>query len=257
MPPRSSGSSSEEESTQAKPSTMARLAHRRRPGVRPRRLGEQLARLAAAHARPDAAVGRDALARLMMPRASMSAPSPMRALAVATAAIAMPSFLRVGEAAHASFVLADAGIVVDGGAAAEFGRHVGGIDRAVAAADHDGAVGFRRQLHDAVVGEDRDVHRGERDEPRCVATYARKTAFMRVRWPLPCDLNHFRTSRSSRNVTGDLPAFGGRTNRALRKNSSSSSGTSEKSMSLSLTDASGCSPIGFLYRFFIPLPFLA
>src|SRR5581483_6042164 len=46
----------------------------------------------------------------------------------------------IAKSGDACFVLADTGIVMNGGAAAVLGRHVGGVYRGVAAADHPGAV---------------------------------------------------------------------------------------------------------------------
>src|SRR5215469_16544890 len=49
----------------------------------------------------------------------------------------------------------------------------------------------------------------------------RRTAFMRLRWPRPCALNHSSTSVSTRKWIEDL--LGGMTTRAFSQKSSSSS----------------------------------
>src|SRR5260370_13173772 len=48
---------------------------------------------------------------------------------------------------------------MDRGAATILGRHVGGIDGGMAAADDDGAIGFRRELYYAVEDQNPDRHR--------------------------------------------------------------------------------------------------
>ena len=55
-------------------------------------------------------------------------------------------------------------------------------------------------------------------------TYDRKTAFMRVRWPPPCLLNHSNTSLSMRRCTEVLPL--GMTTRARFQKSSPTAGAS-------------------------------
>ena len=138
---------------------VARLAHRRRHRVRPRRGLEKLGRFLAIHACAHAA-----LLGELVGAADHTARIHVLALADAGARRrdgrhrhAEP--VGIGEAADARLVLADAGIVVDGRAAAELGRHIGGVGGAVAAADHDGARRLGRQLDHAVVYQDRDVHR--------------------------------------------------------------------------------------------------
>jgi len=58
----------------------------------------------------------------------------------------------------------------------------------------------------------------------CASTYDRKTAFMRVRWPSPCLLNHSNTSLSRRKCTEALPL--GMTTRARFQKSAPTAGAS-------------------------------
>src|SRR5208282_3173447 len=63
-----------------------------------------------------------------------------------------------------------------------------------------------------------------RHQRLCASTYDRNTAFMRVRWPSPCLLNHSKTSLSMRRCTEVLPL--GITTRARFQKSSSTAGAS-------------------------------
>jgi len=136
----------------------ARFGERRRPGMRPRGCFQELGGLCHALAGLDAAgFGQRICA------SDDAALQHVGAIANARAAAQHRRHrhalrLGPGEAAHAGFIAADAGIVVDRRPCAGLGREVGGIHRAVRAANHHGAVCGGRQLGDAGNGEDRNGH---------------------------------------------------------------------------------------------------
>ena len=98
------------------------------------------------------------LTRLMIPRWSMSAASPARALSVATAAIAHAMLVRPRQTSNPRLIPTDAAVMMYGSANASFGREVRRVSRGIRTANNDGTVCFRRKLYNAIDYQNRNVH---------------------------------------------------------------------------------------------------
>ena len=95
------------------------------------------------------------LAWVITPRAIISAPSPIRAVAWPTVAAGMPSLREIVEPGNPGLVAPDPGIVKDCRRNTELGRDIGGINATMRAVDDDRTFGFGADAGDAVGGQDR------------------------------------------------------------------------------------------------------